>query len=394
MKWVHVAAGAIAASCALSYATSYATAAPLEAKLGQPVSRGAGKVLGAAPPFARAPKGAAASFGRALGGLQADPASATRGAAENQVYKRAARSVVLVVTDQGLGSGALISADGQILTNLHVIDGAKQIAVAFKPALDGAALGKADLRRATVLKIDEVSDLALLKIEEVPADASPIVLGDSSKLQVGDDVHAIGHPTGQTWTYTRGVVSQIRRAYEWKVDDGIAHEATVIQTQTPINPGNSGGPLLDDQARLVGVNSFSRQGTEGLNFAVSVEDVKSFLARGHDRAAARQVAKTCEWKDVGVEDWQDPKGKATLIDTDCDGEADATLLEPKSRREPDVLMRDESGHGKYDSFYFDQNRDGHPEWALYDTDNDGKLDMKAEFRNGEDEPYRWEKVSQ
>jgi S1-C subfamily serine protease len=390
MKWVHVAACALAVCCV----ASYPAAAPLEARLDQPVSRGSGKVVGAAPPFARPPKGGAAQFGRVLGGLQADPASATRGAAENQVYKRAARSVVLVVTDKGLGSGALISADGQILTNLHVIDGAKQIGVAFKPALEGAALGKADLRRATVLRIDEVADLALLKIEEVPAGVAPIVLGDSTRLQVGDDVHAIGHPTGQTWTYTRGVVSQIRRAYEWKVDDKIPHEATVIQTQTPINPGNSGGPLLDDHANLVGVNSFSSQGTEGLNFAVSVEDVKSFLARGHDRASPRQVAATCEWKDVGVEDWKDPKGTATLMDTDCDGEADAALFEPKNRREPDVLMRDESGHGKYDAFYFDQNRDGQPEWALYDTDGDGKFDMKAEYRSGEDEPYRWEKVSQ
>jgi S1-C subfamily serine protease len=390
MKWVHVAAGALAVCCA----ASYATAGPLEARLGQPVSRGSGKAVGVAAPFAKPPKGAAVQFGRVLGGLQADPASTTRGAAETQVYKRAVRSVVLVVTDKGLGSGALISADGQILTNLHVIDGAKQIGVAFKPALEGAALGKADLRRASVVRIDEVADLALLKIEEVPAGVAPIVLGDSTRLQVGDDVHAIGHPTGQIWTYTRGVVSQIRRAYEWKVDDKIPHEATVIQTQTPINPGNSGGPLLDDQARLVGVNSFSSQDSEGLNFAVSVEDVKSFLARGHDRAAPRQAAAACEWKDVGVEDWTDPKGKATLLDTDCDGEADATLFEPKNRREPDMLMSDENGDGKYDAFYMDQNRDGDPEYALYDTDGDGKLDMRADYRKGEDEPYRWEKVSQ
>jgi hypothetical protein len=188
-------------------------------------------------------------------------------------------------------------------------------------------------------------------------------------------------------------VSQIRPKYGWD-DSFYLHQADVIQTQTPINPGNSGGPLLDDQARLVGVNSFSSQDSEGLNFAVSVEDVKSFLARGHDRAAPRQAAAACEWKDVGVEDWTDPKGKATLLDTDCDGEADATLFEPKNRREPDMLMSDENGDGKYDAFYMDQNRDGDPEYALYDTDGDGKLDMRADYRKGEDEPYRWEKVSQ
>lgn len=278
MKWVHVAAGVLAASCAVSYAL----ATPLEAKLGQPVSRGSGKPVGAAPAFVKPAKGVAGQFGRALDGLQAAPASATRGAGDSQVYRRASRSVVLVVTDQGLGSGALISADGQILTNLHVIQGAKQIGVAFKPTLEGAALSKTDLRRAEVLKVDEVADLALLKVDDIPAGMQPIPLGDSTKLQVGDDVHAIGHPTGETWTYTRGVVSQIRRAYEWKVDDKVQHEATVIQTQTPINPGNSGGPLLDDQARLVGVNSFSSTGTEGLNFAVSVEDMRAEYRKGED----------------------------------------------------------------------------------------------------------------
>ena len=391
MKWIHVVAGALAASCAISYAL----AAPLEAPpVGAPVLRGSGKAPGPAPAFARTPPGAGAQFGRVLDGMQPEPAAATRGATDSGVYKKAVRAVVLVVTEKGLGSGALITADGQIITNLHVVQGAKQVGVAFKPVLDGAALGKADLRRAKVVKIDEVADLALLKIDEVPAGVTPIVLGDADKLQVGDDVHAIGHPTGETWTYTRGVVSQIRRAYDWKVDDKIEHEATVIQTQTPINPGNSGGPLLDDQARLVGINSFTSTGAEGLNFAVSVEEVKTFLARDHDRAAPKQVAETCEWKTLDETDWKDPKGKALLIDTDCDGEGDAALLEPKDRRKPNVLMRDESGHGKYDSFYFDEDRDGHPEWAMFDTDGDGKLDLRADFHHGEDEPYRWEKVSQ
>ena len=391
MKWIHVAAGLLAASCAVSYAL----AAPLEDQLGQPVSSGGGTpAKGAAPRFAAPPRSPTARLGKALGGLQATPAAATRGAAQSQVYARAARAVVLVVTDEGLGSGALIAADGQIITNLHVVQGAKRIAVAFKPAVEGAALGKADLRRATVVKVDEVADLALLKVEDVPAGVTPLPLGDSTRLQVGADVNAIGHPVGETWTYTRGVVSQIRRAYDWKAEDKLQHEATVIQTQTPINPGNSGGPLLDDQAAIVGINSFGDDGAQGLNFAVSVEDVKSFLARDHDRTVAPPKPEHCEWKQLSVEDWtKPPPGKLYAIDTDCDGVADAALLEPKSKREPDILMRDENGRGSYDTLYFDTNRDGYPEWAIYDTDGDGKPDLRGEFRDKEDEPYRWEKIS-
>jgi len=81
-----------------------------------------------------------------------------------------------------------------------------------------------------------------------------------------------------------------------------------------------------------------------------------------------------------------------LLDSDCDGEVDATLLTPKRKRDAQVLMRDENGSGKIDSIYFDTDRDGHPEWAMFDTDLNGKIDMRGEYRKGEDEPYRWEKV--
>jgi S1-C subfamily serine protease len=77
----------------------------------------------------------------------------------------------------------------------------------------------------------------------------------------------IGHPTGEAWSYTTGVISQYRQNYEWQAEgNSIRHRADIIQTQTPINPGNSGGPLLSDSSNLIGVNSF-KSGGEGLNFA-------------------------------------------------------------------------------------------------------------------------------
>jgi S1-C subfamily serine protease len=390
MIWIRIAASAAAA---LTMA-SYAAAAPSEALLGQPLKSLRGTpapATGAAKGFAPVEKGPAARFRQALDRLQPEAAAATRGAGDAQVYRRASPAVVLVVTEEGLGSGSLITADGEIVTNLHVVAGAKQIGVVFKPALDGAQIQAADVRRAKVLKIDEIADLALLKIDDVPAGVQPIALGDSTRLQVGADVHAIGHPTGETWTYTRGVVSQVRRAYDWTAEDKVPHEATVIQTQTPINPGNSGGPLLDAQARLVGVNSFGRDG-EGLNYAVSVEDVKSFLARGHDRAAPVAAKQDCERKILRTEAWTDPKGTAELLDMDCDGEGDAVMVTAANRRNPDMLLV-QNAQGDIDTIYFDANHDGHPEWAVYDTDGDGKPDLRGEFRKNEDEPYRWEKIS-
>jgi S1-C subfamily serine protease len=394
MKWLGSAFGLAAALLA-----SYAWAAPLEAGLGSPVETGRG-VARAAPRVAAglveglSASGAVSRYAKTLGRLEPDAQAATRGAAESRIYQRAAPAVVLVVTKDALGSGALIGADGKIVTNLHVVGDASEVGVVFKPAMEGATFGKADVRRARVLRRDEVADLALIQVEAVPAGVTPLAIGNSTTLQVGADVHAIGHPTGEAWTYTRGIVSQIRRAYGWQTEDKIPHEATVIQTQTPINPGNSGGPLLDDQMTLVGINSFSSEG-EGLNFAVSAEDVKSFLARQDDRVTRQAAAETaCDSPAVDERPSKKPKGTRFLLDTDCDGEGDSILIVPDSKREPIVLFSDDDGDGKYDTMIFDDGHDGEPDTALYDTDGNGKPDTRGDFRKGESEPYRWEKIKE
>jgi S1-C subfamily serine protease len=116
-----------------------------------------------------------------------------------------------------------------------------------------------------------------------PAGRISIRLGTTDEIAVGADVHAIGHPTGEAWTYTTGVISQYRLTYKWSNrGEEIKHQADIIQTQTPINPGNSGGPLISDADTLIGVNSFKGDG-EGLSFAVSVDDVKRFLVRSGTR---------------------------------------------------------------------------------------------------------------
>ncbi|MFN4175971.1 S1C family serine protease [Phenylobacterium sp.] len=393
MKTIHAAAAAAALSVA-----SYAWAAPLEAgppaaRLGQAV-----ELPGGTPASGKADlpdlDGSAVRYGQALSRLKPEGQAATRGAAETRIYQKASPAVVLIVTRDGLGSGALISADGKILTNLHVVDDAEVVGVIFKPAVEGAAIGKGDVRRARVIRRDELTDLALVQVEEVPAGVTPLAIGNSTTLQVGADVHAIGHPTGEAWTYTRGIVSQVRRAYHWQPKGDVRHEATVIQTQTPLNPGNSGGPLLNDDLEIVGVNTFIGEG-EGLNYAVSAEDVKSFLARTEDRMIRTTNAAAgdkCEPTTVSEKRTTDPKGREMLVDRDCDGEADSIVSIPDSRRQPMTVWVDEDGDGKLDAMYFDDGQDGTFDTALYDTDADGKPDTRGFFRKGEDEPYRWEKL--
>jgi S1-C subfamily serine protease len=204
---------------------------------------------------------------------------ATRNARDIAVYRDAAPAVVLVVVKDGLGSGSLLE-DQTILTNWHVVKGYHQVNVIFKPADPFKTPSKGDLVAVQVIKTDPVRDLALLRPKALPSRAiKPIRVAAQDNIEVGADVRAIGHPTGEIWTYTTGIVSQIRPDYEWSGGDkDVKHHATVLQTQTPINPGNSGGPLLEDGGQLVGVNAFRTTGAEGLNFAISARDIRAFLA--------------------------------------------------------------------------------------------------------------------
>jgi S1-C subfamily serine protease len=380
---------------AMLAAASYPGAAAAEGRLGAAVPTPTGATAGPAPadlPTANPARGGVA-YGRALSALRPEGRLATRGAKETEIYRSASPSVVLIVTRDGLGSGVLIDGEGRIVTNHHVVEGEDVVGVVFKPLAEGAEIGKADVRRGRVIRRDEVSDLALVQVAEVPAHVKPLVLATDASIAVGADVHAIGHPTGEAWTYTRGIVSQVRRDYAWTAEDRREHKATVIQTQTPINPGNSGGPLLDDQARVVGINSFGSEG-EGLNFAVAAEEVAAFLARTEDRRAAPAAPeKPCDEAVIDERPSKDPRGMEYLMDSDCDGRGDYSMLVPASKRDPIEIYLDDDGDGKLDTVIVDDRHDGKPDRAFFDTDGDGQPDLRGDYRNGEDEPYRFEKIN-
>jgi Do/DeqQ family serine protease len=164
----------------------------------------------------------------------------------------------------GLGSGVIVSADGYILTNNHVVEGADEIEVILN-----------DSRRAIakVIGTDPDSDLAILKI---PLDKLPaIVLGNSDALQVGDQVLAIGNPFGVGQTVTSGIVSALGRNQL-----GINTFENFIQTDAAINPGNSGGALVDVNGNLQGINTaiYSRSGGSlGIGFAIPVSTAKQVM---------------------------------------------------------------------------------------------------------------------
>jgi Do/DeqQ family serine protease len=168
------------------------------------------------------------------------------------------------IPQSGLGSGVIISADGYILTNNHVVEGASEIEV---------ALNDSRKTRAKIIGTDPETDLAILKIslERLPV----ITLGNSDALQVGDQVLAIGNPFGVGQTVTSGIVSALGRNQL-----GINTFENFIQTDAAINPGNSGGALVDVSGNLMGINTaiYSRSGgSMGIGFAIPVSTAKLVL---------------------------------------------------------------------------------------------------------------------
>jgi S1-C subfamily serine protease len=170
-----------------------------------------------------------------------------------------------VVPSEGTGSGFVWDNAGHIVTNNHVVSGANEVDVVLP---DGTSL------TASVVGVDDYYDLAVIKIN-VPANTlTPLELGDSSKLRVGQQVVAIGNPFGLDRTLTSGLISALGRSVATSSNSVIGQ---AIQTDAAINPGNSGGPLLDLYGRVVGINTAINSpsgGSVGIGFAVPIDVVK------------------------------------------------------------------------------------------------------------------------
>jgi S1-C subfamily serine protease len=168
---------------------------------------------------------------------------------------------------EATGSGFVLNDQGYIATNAHVVNGAKDVQVSF---------GKGTPVPAKVVGKDVSTDLAVIKVDPSKVKLTPLPLGSSSALRVGDPVVAIGNPFGFDDTVTTGIVSALGREIKAPNNFSIDH---TIQTDAAINPGNSGGPLLDQQGRVIGINSQiatggNGKGSVGIGFAIPIDLAK------------------------------------------------------------------------------------------------------------------------
>ena len=232
---------------------------------------------------------------------------ADEGAGAAAVYERVAASVVEVTTAgtsadslgpfggarpvEGVGSGFVYDADGHVVTNQHVVDGADRVTVTYA---DGTE------RSAEVVGTDPSTDLAVLKVDDPPASARPLQLADPSSIEVGEPVIAIGSPYGLEGTLTAGVVSALDR--DITAPNGRTITG-VIQTDAAINHGNSGGPLLDAEGRVIGVNAQIESetgGSVGIGFAIPSGTVRSVASQLVDGEQVRHPHLGVEIADVSA----------------------------------------------------------------------------------------------
>jgi len=209
----------------------------------------------------------------------------------NQIYRRDGQGVAFISAQiggggepQGLGpfgepegggtatgSGFLIDTEGHIVTNNHVVEEADKVEV---------KLGSSDTTYdAEVVGTDPATDVALLKVDAPTDSLHPLAFGDSSQVEVGESVVAIGNPFGLDRTVTAGIVSAIQRQIQAPNGFSISH---VIQTDAAINPGNSGGPLIDSAGRVIGINSQIQTGggsggNVGIGFAVPINTAREVV---------------------------------------------------------------------------------------------------------------------
>lgn len=170
----------------------------------------------------------------------------------------------------GTGSGIVITSDGFIITNAHVVSGASKVSVVLYSGTDNE-----HEIEAVLVGSDSATDLAVLKVSD-SENLTPVALGDSDSLKVGQQVCAIGNPSGLTNTLTNGIISGLNRYYS--TDSG--YELSSIQTTTAINPGNSGGALFDMYGNVVGVvnSKLVSDSIEGLGFAITINEAKPVIS--------------------------------------------------------------------------------------------------------------------
>lgn len=332
------------------------------------------------------------------------------------VYAKIASSVILIscktTKGQSSGTGSIISTNGLVLTNVHVVEGSTGCVGILKPAGFGNINAETPMYPLKIIALDPTKDLALVQFQTPIPGLKPIPIGQMSNIQIGQEVHAVGHPVGNYWTYTKGVISQVR-LQERGIPPLVADQ---VQTQTPISSGNSGGPLVNNDGYLIGVNTWVRRDAQNINFAVAVSEVIGFIQRakkGENKPSPIQEnpvalnpapsnpapsnpappnsGSSCKSRIIREEASQKTPGKVIRLDLGCTGKENAAMLIPHDSSRERILYistKPPAIGGKiyFDIRYYIDQKTGKFTRSWYDVDRDGRPDYIGAHKTGGIEP--------
>ncbi len=308
-----------------------------------------------------------------------------RGSAK-QIYKSYSKSVFYLYNPdvKAMGTGFLVDDSGLVLSNWHVAEKAINMFVWTLPEGGDKSVKflfeKQDYYMASVIATNKKQDLALIKVSGLPKTIKPVNLGSDDQVEVGDNVYAIGHPISYPWTFSSGMVSQVRENFEWDYDDTFTHTANVIQMQTPISTGNSGGPLFSSEGKVVGVNTLGETQGQNINFAVAVNQVKQFI-KDNPYVAKVNPLNAAMKKEFPKAITQDYNNNGTIdtwyIDTDNNGKVDRALVDDNEDGKVEAVLFDENENEVWESTKVDKDQNGTTDYILFDKDEDGKNDLVA-----------------
>jgi len=312
------------------------------------------------------------------------------------IYQAAVPATLLIVADEadGYGAGFLIDKQKRLaITNYHVTRGLRNLLVAFyeEDVQDFATLKYIS---AKVIRYNAKKDVAILELSSVPTSIHELKIDSETKHKVGETVYTIGHPKSFLWTYSRGIITAIRKNFQFSDEE----RADVIQIDASISPGNSGGPLLNESGNVIGMVTFSASANEAqnLNFAVSSKDVSSVLIakRNENTSQSKVLEDLYQMKLLSLDDAL--KGCKTYeIDEDEDGKTDYYVfvnsaskkeeyryikgaqieVEPGKKQPVNILCMDITEDGEMDVIFFDYDLDNNFDAILLDLDSDGEPDI-------------------
>ncbi|SVA27757.1 uncharacterized protein METZ01_LOCUS80611 [marine metagenome] len=288
------------------------------------------------------------------------------------IYRQYSNAVVYIKADVMTGTGFILK-DGNIVTNWHIIRGYKKVAVYLKSDLERENYS-GEFLVGEVVNFNKLKDLALVKVVGFSKKYQSVELGQLIDVEIGDEVHAIGHPVGgMYWSYTKGNISGYLKGYEWQMEGGQIFNQNVIQTQAPINPGNSGGPLFNDNGKLIGIVTWGATKLQLMNFAVAIDEIRTFLnmPQKEYRSSEQRKPDLLSYKDINKDGSRD----FLVLDTDHNGFPDRMLVDKDFNGTFEFVILDENENKIIDGVGFDTDNDGYPDMYRLDLNEDKKTDL-------------------